>query len=274
MTRLTILLTIYSANGQRGGGGNSSGFKQNRLERMFQNEITWLKNNFGLGSVTTEEYSQHDARIFDHWADKLERNKDRMLTRLYKCGGEFNPNLSRIQGGSSTQGGFSEYDEQKLKESETRVNGTEDQDGDSSSVGAGREIVGQPSRGRRSILSRRPRESDKDYELDPKEVEEALKHLDFDYDYPEPDKRFRSRGPQGALELRYEGKKSLGRIRVVLQGFAMWAKNHISECKPKQPAQQMTRASKWFNVLAKKVVGKGKHIMEARGRGLSLMRNS
>jgi len=257
--------TTNSVNGQRGQA--TGGFKANRLERMYQNELSWLTNNFGKGSITTDEFSQHDRRIFQHWMNKMDKNKQRMLTRLYRCGGEFDPAL--IEAAASSGGGFSEFDEQKLKEAEqVKVNATEgDADGDATSVGAGREIIGQPTRGRR-------RRAVKDY--DQAEVDETLKNLDFDYDYPdiETDQRVRSRGPQGQEILRYEGKKSLGRIRMVLQGFAMWAKNHISECEPNQPEKQMSRASKWFLVLAKKIVGKGKHVIDAQRRGLRLVRNT
>lgn len=270
---------------------------------MFQNEITWLKNNFGPGSITTDEFRQHDARIFDHWAAKMERNKARMLTRLYKCGGEFNPAVSRIQN-DGTKGGFSEYDENKLKDAETTTTTNENEDSsDTTSVGAGRELIGQPSRGRRDDESsdivkaldfkfgrthgdeiskqlnvNSETKKSLDYELDQAKVDETLKHLDFKFQYPSidnnpehPNNRVRARGP---LELRYDGKQSISRIRVVLQGFAMWAKNHISECEPKQPSTQMSRASKWFHVLGKKVVNKGKHVLDARRRGLPISRNN
>ena len=82
-----------------------------------------------------------------------------------------------------------------------------------------------------------------------------LKHLNFEFTYPKNleetklensvSKQARARGP---LEPRYDGKKSISRVRVILQGFAMWAKNHISDCKPHQPEKQMARASKeWVN---------------------------
>jgi hypothetical protein len=54
----------------------------------------------------------------------------------------------------------------------------------------------------------------------------------------------------------------------------MWANNHIKECKPHQPKKQMGRASKWFQVMAKKIISKGKHIVDAKNRGLRLMKNT
>ena len=97
-------------------GTREEGFKQNRLARMFVNEINWLKANFGPKSVTTEDYSKHDQRIYKHWFNKMEINKDRLLERLYRCGGEIDMTQFKMQNSQAgSTGGFSEFSEEKLK---------------------------------------------------------------------------------------------------------------------------------------------------------------
>ena len=48
--------------GFTGGSGPTGSFKQNRLRRMFENEINWLDKYFGENSLSTEDYKKHDYR--------------------------------------------------------------------------------------------------------------------------------------------------------------------------------------------------------------------
>lgn len=267
--RIVFLLQsiIYA---QRGGDRSSGSFKQNRLNRMFRNEITWLDKYFGQTAVTTEEYLQHDNRIREHWALKLERNKERLIKRLVKCGGDD----SFTNAVAEQAGGFSEYDEEKAKE-EIKVPASDNQEDlgvlDTSSQTAN--SSGRPSssgRGRRDV-------NVEFYQHSPTDLA-AIAGLDFDYEIE--DVTFgvssgmiqaRSGGRGSAPPVPFNPKEAIKEIRNILQGFAIWAKNHIPNCEPNQPEKQMARASRWFKILGKKVMAKTMHIQATRREGLPVL---
>lgn len=58
----TLLSVVLAQRGFTGGSGPTGSFKQNRLRRMFENEINWLDKYFGERSLSTEEYKKHDFR--------------------------------------------------------------------------------------------------------------------------------------------------------------------------------------------------------------------
>jgi len=277
------LIQISVALAQRGftgGSGPTGSFKQNRLRRMFENEINWLDKYFGESSLSTEEYKKHDYRITHHWADKLTRNKDRLVHRLYKCGG--------VQGFAnsveSQQGGFSEYNEEKAKTQ--LIDQSEEEDDDDFDVivsvgssgrpasGSGRPAGGSggrpagSGRGRRAIDLFEHSEDDLN----------SISNLDFTFDEIEKaparaPHMARSGGGRGQkpLEHLFNTKLAIKEIRNVLQGFAIWAKNHIPNCEPNQPEKQMIRASKWFKILGKKIVAKAAHLQAARRNGQQIL---
>ena len=58
----TLKSVVLAQRGFTGGSGPTGSFKQNRLRRMFENEINWLDKYFGERSLSTEEYKKHDYR--------------------------------------------------------------------------------------------------------------------------------------------------------------------------------------------------------------------
>jgi len=236
MARLSMIMLVGLTMGQLG-------FKQMRLERMVKNEIAWLDQNFGPHSLSTLEYRKHDMRIMAHWAGKLERNQERLIAKLVKCGED----VHSLTGVQQIEGGFSDYDEEKANEK--TVNETDTTEDFNHNAGAGR-----------------ARRSSND------EDEKVLAHLDFDYDYPVSNDPFvRNFKVQGA---RFNGKGAISSIKAILQGFAVWVNNHVADCKPHQPTKQMSRSAKWFQILAKKIVAKGRFLQEAKKQGHSVDRGN
>lgn len=271
--RITFLLQslIYSSQAQRGGDRSSGSFKLNRLNRMFSNEITWLDKYFGQTAVTTSEYQQHDNRIREHWAIKLQKNKERLVKRLIKCGGDD----SFTNAVAESEGGFSEYDENRAKEEVKVVSSSEKEDLgvlDTDTDTVINTSSGRPSssgRGRRSIEVEHYDHSNADLE--------AISGLDFDYDGVEDVSfgvskvhAFGRSGGRGSGPA-FNPKMAINEIRNILQGFAIWAKNHIPNCEPNQPEKQMARASRWFKILGKKVMAKTMHIQATRREGLPVL---
>jgi len=270
--RLIILLQSVLVMGQRGQG---FGFKKNRLVRMFESEINWLDAYFGERSVTTEDYVQHDNRIKRNWAGKLSRNKDRLIKRLQKCGGL----TGEGQKVEASQGGFADYDEDKAKELEKQPEDDAPKDeienlsADQLAQQSGGNRRPQQSGGNRRPAANRGRRAVESFEHSVAEME-LITGLDFELEEENDlvsesnDIQARSRGQR---QRQFEVKRAVTEIRNILQGFAIWAKNHISKCEPNQPQKQMQRASKWFKVLGKKVVVKSMHIQSARREGQRLL---
>lgn len=270
--------------GQRGQG---FGFKKNRLVRMFESEINWLDTYFGERAVTTEDYAQHDnrwvlfacdfnlnhdVRIKRNWAAKLGRNKDRLIKRLQKCGGL----TGEGQKVEASQGGFADYDEDKAKELEKQPEEDKPKD---EIENLSTDQLAQTGGNRRPAANRGRRNAVESFEHTAAEMA-LITQLDFDLAGEEElevsesnDIQARSRGQrqQQQRPRQFEVKRAVGEIRNILQGFAIWAKNHISKCEPNQPQKQMQRASKWFKVLGKKVVVKSMHITSARREGLKVL---
>lgn len=264
--RLILLLQSVLVMGQRGQG---FGFKKNRLVRMFESEINWLDAYFGDRAVTTEEYVQHDNRIKRNWAAKLGRNKDRLIKRLQKCGGL----TGEGQKVEASQGGFADYDEDKAKELEKQP----EEEGPKDEIeNLSTDQLAQTGGNRRPAANRGRRNAVESFEHSAAEMA-LITQLDFDLAGEEElevsesnDIQARSRG-QRQQQRQFEVKRAVGEIRNILQGFAIWAKNHISKCEPNQPHKQMQRASKWFKVLGKKVVVKSMHIQSARREGQKVL---
>ena len=181
-----------------------------------------------------------------------------MVHRLYKCGG--------VQGFSnsveSQQGGFSEYNEEKAQTQ--LINQSEEDDDDFDAIVAGTTSTSS-GRGRRAI----------DLFEHSKEDLNSISYLDFTFDEienaPAPAKQVARSGRQQPIEQYFNTKLAIKEIRNVLQGFAIWAKNHIPNCEPNQPEKQMVRASKWFKVLGKKIVAKAAHLQAARRNGQKIL---
>ena len=182
-----------------------------------------------------------------------------MVHRLYKCGG--------VQGFSnsveSQQGGFSEYNEEKAQ-TQLINQSAEDDDDDFDAVVAGTTSTSS-GRGRRAI----------DLFEHSKEDLNSISYLDFTFDEienaPAPAQQVARSGRQQPIEQYFNTKLAIKEIRNVLQGFAIWAKNHIPNCEPNQPEKQMVRASKWFKVLGKKIVAKAAHLQAARRNGQKIL---
>lgn len=277
--RLTLLLQSVCVLGQRGQG---FGFKKNRLVRMFESEINWLDTYFGSNAVTTEEYVQHDNRIRRNWAGKLGRNKDRLIKRLHKCGGLLGEDVKVEE----SQGGFTDYDEEKKKELEKQQE--DDKPKDEIQSLSTEELAAGNNGSKKNPLGRgRGRRSIENFVFSEDEMT-SIGGLDFSLkDESSLDGeeavvsvspisnliQARSRGQrqQAQRQKKFDAKKSVAEIRNILQGFAIWAKNHISKCEPNQPQKQMARASKWFKVLGKKVVVKSMHLGQARRDGIPLL---
>ena len=179
-----------------------------------------------------------------------------MVHRLYKCGG--------VQGFAnsveSQQGGFSEYNEEKAK-TQLVNQSEEDESDDFEAVVAGT----SSGRGRRAI----------DLFEHSKDDLDSISYLDFTFDEiekaPAQAKQVARSGRQQPIEQYFNTKLAIKEIRNVLQGFAIWAKNHIPNCEPNQPEKQMIRASKWFKVLGKKIVAKAAHLQAARRNGQKIL---
>jgi len=269
--RLILLLQSVLVMGQRGQG---FGFKKNRLVRMFESEINWLDTYFGDRAVTTEDYVQHDNRIKRNWAAKLGRNKDRLIKRLHKCGGL----TGEGQKVEASQGGFADYDEDKAKELERQP---EEETPKDEIENLSADQLAQTGGNRRPASNRGRRNAVENFEHTATEMA-LITELDFKLAGEEEleevsesnDIQARSRGQRQQQMQRprqFEVKRAVGEIRNILQGFAIWAKNHISKCEPNQPQKQMQRASKWFKVLGKKVVVKSMHITSARREGQKVL---
>jgi len=262
--RLIILLQSVLVMGQRGQG---FGFKKNRLVRMFESEINWLDAYFGERSVTTEDYVQHDNRIKRNWAGKLSRNKDRLIKRLQKCGG-LTGDGQKVE---ASQGGFADYDEDKAKELEKQPE--DDKPKDEIEDLSADQLASQQNGGNRRPAANRGRRAVESFDHSALEME-LITELDFELEGENDlvsesnDIQARSRGQR---QRQFEVKRAVTEIRNILQGFAIWAKNHISKCEPNQPQKQMQRASKWFKVLGKKAVVKSMHIQSARREGQRLL---
>ena len=181
-----------------------------------------------------------------------------MVHRLYKCGG--------VQGFAnsveSQQGGFSEYNEEKAK-TQLVNQSEEDEADDFEAVVAGTST--SSGRGRRAI----------DLFEHSKDDLDSISYLDFTFDEiekaPAQTKQVARSGRQQPIEQYFNTKLAIKEIRNVLQGFAIWAKNHIPNCEPNQPEKQMIRASKWFKVLGKKIVAKAAHLQAARRNGQKIL---
>lgn len=272
--RILLLIQCMAVQGQRGQGSGQGSFKKNRLVRMFESEINWLDAYFGDSSVTVEDYVQHDNRIRRNWAAKLGRNKDRLIKRLEKCGGL----LGEGQKVEASQGGFADYDEDRAKELEKQPEEEKPKDEieDISPEQLAQQTGGnrRPTGGNRRPAGNRGRRSVENFEHTESELN-MISELDFslpgenDQVSQVSEIQSRSRGQQ--RQKQFEVKRAIGEIRNILQGFAIWAKNHISKCEPNQPQKQMQRASKWFKVLGKKIVVKSMHLQSARREGQKLL---
>ena len=206
-------------------------------------------------------------RIRRNWAVKLERNKDRLIKRLEKCGGL----TAEGQKVEASQGGFADYDEDKAKELEKQPEEEKPKD-EIEEISA--EQLAQQTGGNRRPAANRGRRSVENFEHTESELN-LISELDFTLEGEDNEVsqvseiQARSRGQQ--RQKQFEVKRAIGEIRNILQGFAIWAKNHISKCEPNQPQKQMQRASKWFKVLGKKVVVKSMHLQSARREGQKLL---
>lgn len=249
---------------------------------MFESEINWLDTYFGSNAVTTEEYVQHDNRIRRNWARKLGRNKDRLIKRLQKCGGLQAEDMKVEE----SHGGFSDYDEEKKKQLEKQEE--EEKPKDEIQSLSTEELAAGSSGSKKNPLGRgRGRRSIENFVFSDAEMT-SIGGLDFSLEdessLPDGEEavvsapslsnliQARSRGQrQQNQQKKFDAKRSVAEIRNILQGFAIWAKNHISKCEPNQPHKQMARASKWFKVLGKKVVVKSMHLGQARRDGIPLL---
>ena len=252
---------------------------------MFESEVNWLDAYFGDHAVTTEDYVQHDnrwvlfacdlnphcdIRIKRNWAAKLGRNKDRLIKRLQRCGGL----TGEGQKVEASQGGFADYDEDKAKELEKQP---EEQDPKDEIEDLSTDQLAETGGNRRPAANRGRRNAVESFEHSAAELA-LITQLDFDLAGEEKlevsesnDIQARSRGQRQQQQRQFEVKRAVGEIRNILQGFAIWAKNHISKCEPNQPHKQMQRASKWFKTLGKKVVVKSMHIQSARREGQKVL---
>ncbi|CAG5105418.1 Oidioi.mRNA.OKI2018_I69.chr1.g2114.t1.cds [Oikopleura dioica] len=89
--------------------------KKDKLEKIFDSQAAWFKENFGPGSMTTDEYTPHARRIYRNWLSKYERNKDRMIARLEKCGLQSISHSRKNKGRNRRQATEEEIIEGKLK---------------------------------------------------------------------------------------------------------------------------------------------------------------
>ena len=206
------------------------------------------------------------------------RNKDRLIKRLEKCGGL----IGEGQKVEASQGGFADYDEDKAKELEKQPEDEKPKDEieDISAEQLAQQTSGnrRPTGGNRRPAGNRGRRSVENFEHSESELN-MISELDFSLEgeddqvsqVSEIQARSRGQQRQQQRQKQFEVKRAIGEIRNILQGFAIWAKNHISKCEPNQPQKQMQRASKWFKVLGKKVVVKSMALQSARREGQKLL---
>lgn len=234
-------------------------FKHRRLSRMYQNELEWLKHYFGSDSLSTTDYNRHNRRIYQHWQSKINRNKDRLIQRLEKCGDK----LKSDELVEFTAGGFSDYDENKARQSLSEPIERSDDD-------LGLDVTSsypiRPGRGRAKRDDSGNNEAGEQNDV----LTEDESRL-FDYDYSELHEATTMMRTGQVTGRTFGVRNAIKSIRGVMQGYAIWAKNHISNCQPKQPERQISRAAKWFQILAKKAINKSNHIQSARKNGLPIL---